>query len=106
MADLTTLTDQGLDPDELRARVGPDPHRPGPDRARLMEEGVPVWAIIGHVLTIGGGAEPTAASEATIAQVADDYAIAPSAILAALLYYAEHRCAIDTRLAINAASVA
>jgi uncharacterized protein (DUF433 family) len=91
--------------DDLRRMVGPDPHRPGPDRARLIEEGVPVWAIIGHLLALGGGEDPLDSSPQTVDQVADDYRISHTAIAAALLYYAEHRAAIDTRLAINAANV-
>jgi hypothetical protein len=91
--------------DDLRRMVGPDPHRPGPDRARLIEQGVPVWAIIGHLLAMNAGTDPLDSSPQAIAQVAEDYRIPTSAVAAALLYYAEHRAAIDTRLAINAAGV-
>ena len=29
--------------------IAPDPHRPGPDFARLVEFGRPMWAIIAHL---------------------------------------------------------
>src|SRR3712207_3920226 len=85
-------------PEELRRMVGPDPKRPGPDRARLIEEGIPVWAIIGYVPAVGGDADPLDSAPATIAQVARVYGISPRAVVAALRYYAEHRAAIDIRL--------
>ena len=91
--------DQPL-PADWRDRVVPDPHRPGPDRWRLRDEGIAVWAIIGQLLARGD--EFTAES---IAETADDYRISVPAVLAAIAYYQEQRAAIDTRLAINAAAV-
>ena len=91
------------DPDSLRRMVGPDPHRPGPARGRLLAESVPVWAIIGYVGAIAGSTEPDAITDSVIAKVAADYDVSEVAVLAALLYYEEHRCAIDALLEANAA---
>ncbi len=87
---------------DLRRMVDLDPVRPGLDRARLGDYGIPVWAIIGHVLTIAGDAIDDESSQGVIELVAEDYQIPPVAVDAGLLYYREHREAIDTRLAINA----
>lgn len=93
------------DAEHLRRMVGPDPHRPGPARGRLLAESVPVWAIIGYVGAIAGSTEPDAITDDVIAQVAADYDVSQEAVRAALLYYEEHRCAIDTLLEANAAGL-
>jgi uncharacterized protein (DUF433 family) len=99
--------DASLDPDGLRRMVGPDEHRPGPARARLLAEQIPVWTIVGHVgAVIGTSADPVTIADDAIARVAADYDISPEAVRAALLYYQEHRGAIDALLEANAASVA
>ena len=87
-------------PSNWRELVGPDPNRPGPDRARLMEHGIAVWAIIGYLQAIGDEI-----THETIAKTAEDYLVPVTAVTVALAYYDEHRAAIDTRLAINAAAV-
>jgi uncharacterized protein (DUF433 family) len=92
-----------VDLDHLRRMVGPDPHRPGPARGRLVAEQIPVWAIVGYVGAVAGTTEPAAITGETIARVAKDYDIPYEAVQAALLYYEEHRCAIDALLEANAA---
>jgi hypothetical protein len=91
---------------DLVRMIGPDEHRPGPTRARLLAEQIPVWAIVGHVSAVLRASDPPASIDAVIARVAVDYDIAPTAVLAALLYYQEHREAIDALLEANAAAVA
>jgi uncharacterized protein (DUF433 family) len=85
--------------------VGPDRHRPGPARARLLAEQVPVWAIIGHAGAVAGTTNPIAFTDEVVAQVAADYDIGIEAVRAALLYYLEHRGAIDALLEANAAAL-
>jgi hypothetical protein len=94
------------DPDHLRRMVGPDPHRPGLARGRLLAESVPVWAIIGYIGAIAGSTEPTAITDKVIAETAEAYDVPYEAVQAALLYYEEHRCAIDSLLEANAAALA
>jgi uncharacterized protein (DUF433 family) len=89
--------------EELRRMVGPDRHRPGSSRGRLIAEQIPVWAIIGHIGALAGSLEPDAIDDEIIAEAAHDYDISVTAVRAALLYYREHQCAIDTLLEENAA---
>ncbi len=89
-------------PDDLLARVKPDPNRPGPDRWRIVDGDIAVWAIIQHLVAIGNLDDPTAASADVIAETAADYHIPEIGVHAALAYYRANRHAIDTRLAINA----
>jgi hypothetical protein len=98
-SDQLSICGQPLPPN-WRELVGPDPNRPGPDRARLLEHGIAVWAIVGYLQAIGD--EVTAE---TIAKTAEDYMVPVTAVTVALAYYDEHRAAIDTRLEINAAAV-
>ncbi len=84
----------GLNEAELIAHyIEPDLDRPGPAEARLVDSGVPVWALIGHYQATGR--DP--------AVVAADYDVPLAAVAAALAYYAQHRAAIDARLEANAA---
>lgn len=94
-----------VDLEDLRQMIGPDEHRPGPMRARLLAEQIPVWAIIGHAGAVAGTSGPTAITEEVLAQVAADYDISTEAVHAALLYYHEHQAAIDTLLETNAATL-
>jgi hypothetical protein len=98
--------DTEVSEDELRQMVGLDKHRPGSSRGRLIAEQIPVWALIGYMGALAGTTEPTAITDEVIAQVAADYDISKVAMKAALLYYSEHRCAIDTLLEENAAALA
>lgn len=65
------------------------------DEARVVEYGVPVWALIGHL----------PAAQDDVVQVALDYALPVEAVRAAIAYYTCHREAIDARLALNASAV-
>jgi uncharacterized protein (DUF433 family) len=67
---------------------------------------VPVWAIIGYIGAIAGSTEPGAITDDVIADVAAAYDVSREAVQAALLYYEEHRCPIDTLLEENAAAFA
>jgi uncharacterized protein (DUF433 family) len=96
----------------LRQRTLPpveaDPHRPGPARGRLVDEQIPVWAIVGQIRAISGVDDLFAQKKVdrvfeTIVQVADDYDVSIEAILAAVAYYRMHREAVDALLQANAA---
>lgn len=78
----------------LRDLVEPDPHRPGPDRARLVDDGIPVWALIAHLQGLDGD----------VSAVARDYMVSEGAVVAAIAYYLKHRSVIDARIAMNAAA--
>lgn len=88
-------------PSNWRDLVVPDPHRPGPDRFRLADQGIAVWAIIGHLKALAAEFTPE-----TITQAAVDFRVPVTAITTAIAYYLEHQAAIDTRLAINSAAAA
>jgi uncharacterized protein (DUF433 family) len=85
--------DGATEPD---ATIALDPHRPGIQRARLVAYGVPVWALIGHMTDVD--------DEAEIARTADDYRLPIEAVRAAVAFYREHQCAIDTLLDTNSAA--
>lgn len=80
----------------LDLTVALDPIRPGVERARLVEYGIPVWALIGDM---GRGEDEMDDDE--IARVASDYMIPEEAVRAAVAYYREHRHAIDAFLDSN-----
>ena len=80
----------------IARHIEPDPYHPGPGDVRLVDSGVAVWAIVGHLMTVRGDAD----------RVAEDYELSPEAVAAALAYYREHKGAIDARLAANAGSAA
>ncbi len=67
-----------------------DPHRPGVQRARLVEYGIPVWALINYMANID--------DEEEVARTAHDYNVPVAAVRAAIAYYRQHRCAIDNLL--------
>lgn len=69
------------------------PHKPGPADAVLIEEGVPIWALIGALPAAGG--DPS--------EVARSYDISDEAMAAALAYYEHYRAYIDARLLLNRA---
>jgi uncharacterized protein (DUF433 family) len=75
------------------AYVEPNPHRPGAANAWLVGYGVPVWALVGYLDVVKGD----------IRRVAKDYDVPVEAVEAAMLYYAQHKTAIDERIAANAA---
>jgi uncharacterized protein (DUF433 family) len=73
-----------------------DPHRAGRDRARLVEYGIPVWALIGYMADVN--------DEKEIARAARDYMIPEAAVRAAVAYYHEHQAVIDNLLEANSAA--
>lgn len=104
---------RGAEPrdERLRSMLGQDRHRPGPARWRLVHEDVPVWAIVGHLRAVAGITElldPAHAERVieAIERVAKDYDVSVQAVLAAALYYRDHRGAIDALLDANAAALA
>lgn len=78
--------------DEVIARcIEENPWHPGPADVRLIESGVPVWALAGQYLAGAGD----------VAEIAADYALPCEAVEAALAYYRRHQAVIDARLAAN-----
>ena len=57
------------------------PRRPDSAEARLVEFGVPVWALVGYLEAV----------DDDVAQVAADYEVPREAVEAALAYYRQHR---------------
>jgi uncharacterized protein (DUF433 family) len=72
--------------------IEPHPWKDDPAEARLREQKISVWALIGALRMYDG--DP--------AQVAEGYQIPLEAMQATLAYYQQHQCAIDARLAANA----
>jgi uncharacterized protein (DUF433 family) len=95
-----------IDTIDLRRMVGPDVHRPGAARARLLAEQIPVWAIVGYINALANTTNLADISYEVISRVAADYDVQPEAVEAALLYYQDHRGAIDALLEANAAALA
>lgn len=54
-----------------------DPHRPGRHRARLIDYGRPIWALISYLQ----------GNDWDVAQTAQDYALPEEAVRAAIAYY-------------------
>jgi len=86
----------------LLDRVVPDPVRPGPDRWRVVDGDLPVWAIIQHLIAEGDLADAAEADDALIARTADDYRIPEAGVRAAIAYYRANRGAIDSLIATHA----
>ena len=59
--------------------------------AQLIDYGVPVWTLIGHLRAVNGDME----------SVAHDYALPIEAVQAALAYYHRYKTYIDARLLLN-----
>ena len=95
----------GVDAATLEAMVGPDRHRPGRARYRLIAEQVPIWAIIGHIGALAGTTDPNPIVPNTLAEVARERDISETAVAAALHYYVRNRCPIDALLEENAAAL-
>lgn len=72
-----------------------DRYRPGVADARVIPEGVPVWALIGYLPVVGGLPHRVAAA----------YRISDEAMDAVMAYYRRHQGAIDARIEANAAPV-
>lgn len=67
-----------------------DPHRPGIQRARLLEYERPIWALIGYMGDVDDDEE--------IERTAHDYNLPPAAVRAAVAFYRDHQGAIDALL--------
>ena len=79
--------------DELIERhIDPESLAWGAAEARLLDSGVPVWAVIGSWRAADEDAD----------QAAADYKLSPEAARAAFAYYARHHKLIDARLTLNA----
>jgi uncharacterized protein (DUF433 family) len=89
----------------LERMIGPDEHRPGPAHARLLAEHIPVWAIIGHLKAVASATDRPINANEVMAQVAAEFDVSLDAVRAALLYYEQHRAAIDALLEANAAAL-
>lgn len=66
--------------DLIASYIEPNPLYPGVEEARLVESGVPVWALIPYLRVV----------ENDLARAAIDYDIPIPAVMAAVLYYARH----------------
>ena len=77
--------------DLVRKYIEEDPYRPGVADARLTGYGVPVWALVGHLPAVQNLRH----------KVADDYDLPEEAVQATTVYYDQHRCEIDARIAAN-----
>jgi len=75
----------------IERHVELDPTRPYAAEARLVDSGVSVWAIIGHLPSVDGD----------IDRAAEDYDLESDAVRAALAYYRLHQTQIDARLVAN-----
>lgn len=80
-------------PDALDVTISLDPHRAGLSRARLVEEGIPIWALIGNMDARNGEVD-----EEDIVQTAGAYMISEEAVRAAVAFYRLYYHAIDTFL--------
>ena len=65
----------------------------GPEEARLVDSGLPVWMLVGYLAMVNGD----------LYRVVEDCGVPRQAVEAALAYYRRHRRAIDARIAVNAA---
>jgi uncharacterized protein (DUF433 family) len=83
------ISDQEL----IQKYIEPNPYRPGPADARIVDYGVSVWALVGYWRVVGED----------VARVAEDYELPREAVAAAIAYYRENSEAIESRLAANAA---
>jgi uncharacterized protein (DUF433 family) len=78
--------------DQLITRyIEQNPYRPGEDDARLVDYGVPVWALAAHLRALNWN----------ISQVATEYNLPKEAVEAALAYYQKHQDLIDARIEAN-----
>jgi len=90
--------------DDLRRMVVEDPIRPGPVRVRVLhgDDSRPVWTLIGQLLyAYGWDPDSKRPQVDLVTQVSEDYALPVIAVEAAILYYQEHRGAIEAWLEEN-----
>jgi hypothetical protein len=81
---LDGLADASADPP---VTIVLDPHRPGIQRARLLEHNVPIWPLIAFMTDVD--------DEAEVERIASDYNVPPYAVRAAVAFYREHQAAFD-----------
>ncbi|MGH2557460.1 MAG: hypothetical protein ACRDJH_00235 [Thermomicrobiales bacterium] len=67
-----------------------------PDRARLTDSGVPIWALVAYLRAAND--DPAA--------VAAEYEIPEEEMAAALAYYERHRAVFDARILLHHAAFA
>ena len=84
---MNTLSTEDL----IHKYIEQDPYRPGKADARIKNEGVHVWALIGHM--------PEERRDAT--EIALAYRLPLEAVHAAIAFYERYRCIIDDRIAAN-----
>src|SRR5215831_2959825 len=87
--------------DDLRRMVVEDPIRPGPVRVRVLFDdfSLPVWSLIGQLLyAYHWDPDSKRPQVELVAQVAKEYGMPVIALEAAILYYQEHRGAIESFL--------
>ena len=101
MATTSRRRPSSLSEPELRRKIGLDEFRPGSARARLIEESIPVWAIIGYIGAIAGTTDPDAITDDVVTETGTAYGVSREAVEAAGLYYLEHRGPIDGLLEAN-----
>jgi hypothetical protein len=90
--------------DDLRKLVVEDPVRPGPVRVRVTYDDVniSVWTLIGQLLyAYHWDPDSKRPQVDLVTQVAKDYAVPSLAVEVAILYYQEHRGAIESWLEEN-----
>ena len=88
----TDTCEQDVDAEDLIARFIPSEEGQKPaDEVRLDPYGVSVWAIVAHLGGIDGD----------VARAAREYDLPIEAVCAALAFYAQHREAIDARIALH-----
>ena len=87
------MAGQERSPSPIERWIEPNPFASGPHQARLVEYGVPVWALIAHLRVVGDHL-----------QVAVDYELPVEAMEAAFAYHDLHRYLIDARIALNDAA--
>lgn len=90
--------------DDLRRMVVEDPARPGPVRVRVVfdDTSLPVWTLIGQLLyAYRWDPDSKRPQVELVTQVANEYRMPVIALEAAILYYQEHRGAIESFLEEN-----
>lgn len=80
----------GTDYELIASWIRPKRLYPGDAHARIVDSGVPVWALVGHY---------RGSKDAGL--TADEYRLPREAVAAAIAYYRLHRDLIDARLLAN-----
>lgn len=75
----------------IRRHIEEHPDNEGFDEARLVDSGVSVWAVVGHLPAVNGD----------VARVADDYGLSMEEVGAVMAFYRRYKAIIDNRIASN-----